>query len=634
MTASLGPPFTRRDLDIALELSGVGVFAWDIRAGTVIWSETLHRLFGFEPGGFDGELQTYQACIHPEDRTRVMQVISQALESRSDYTLTHRIIRRCDEVVRHIECRGGVQCSSDGTPERMTGSVVDVTERVLAEERARQHDEITALLNELATDYVYDVDLMAPTLAPVAVAGSFARLTGYQPEEIAERGGWLQIVHPEDRETLSRELGDRLGTNPFVSEYRIITAGGQIRWLRDHVRPQTDASGKVVRLLGGVQDITENRLLEERIRAAQRVEAVAQLAGTVAHDFNNLLTIIYGAAMQLVRDEPEANAEAFAALTTATERAAELSRGLLAMGPKPARSPRPVDLHSALGEVRPLLHRAVGSASLELVPPGEPCTVLVEPGQLHLVLLNLLINAAQAPGTSQITLRMGKRQLSDRDPGRPPELAPGTYGVIEVSDNGQGIPTEILPQIFDPFVTSRPGGTGLGLSIARGIVHRHHGALTARSKVGEGATFSIFLPCSCDNAQRPEPPRGARITDGGSECVLLIEPDSVLRATLQEELGALGYRVLCASDPEQALCLPRAELDRAALVIADEHAAPRPDSPLERAFHQRPTRPQILTMTGPDSAGGSALSVSKPFTIPGLARRIRDALDAARADQG
>ncbi|TVQ91663.1 MAG: PAS domain-containing hybrid sensor histidine kinase/response regulator [Deltaproteobacteria bacterium] len=634
MPHPLAPPFSRRDLDDALRFSGVGVFAWDIEAGTITWSDTLHELFGFNPGDFGGDLSAYQQCIHPDDRARVMQVVTQALERATEYTLTHRIVRRNDGQIRHVECRGGVLSSPQGRPLRMTGSVVDVTPRIESEERAREHEEITALLNELASDYVYIVDLTAPSLAPSAVAGSFARLTGYEPEEVAALGGWLQIVHPEDREALSRDLGAGLGPQPFISEYRIYTKAGDLRWLRDHVRPQLNASGDVVRLVGGVIDITEPRALEDRVRAAQRVEAVAQLAGTVAHDFNNLLTIIYGAAAQLVREDDARSAQAFSALTTATERAAELSRGLLAMGPRPARPPRPLELRTAMTEIEPLLRRAVGEASLSFALPDRPCRVFADSGQLQLVLLNLLINAAQASNQGNIQVRVQTRDLKPEDPARPPELNPGSYGLIEVSDDGPGIPADLLPQIFDPFVTSRPSGTGLGLAIARNIVHRHDGALTAQSSPGTGATFTVYLPSACASRTRPAK-RGARITNGGTECVLLIEPDPWLREQTQRGLAALGYRVHAAPDPCLALELPWADLEQAALVLADETADPHPDSPLICALRKRDMVPPILTMTHPRGTQGgrhdpAAHTVAKPFTISGLARRIRDVLDAVQ----
>ena len=644
MDAPSDSPFSRADLEAALEASRVGIWAWDVATNRVSWTPQLERLFGFEVGTYDGTLDTYRACIFPDDQPKVFEAIQAALASRADYLVEHRVVRRGDGRLLWVECRGSVEQGPDGKPTRMTGTVLDITARRAAEARLAERDEVTRLLGDFASDYVYTMDLSGPALVPTIVAGNFQRVTSYTVEELAERGGWMTIVHPDDRAPIAAELSKGAIDRPFISEYRIVTRDGEIRWLRDHGRPQVDAAGRFVRIVGGVQDITERRRLEEQVRQSQKMEALARLAGGVAHDFNNLLTVIFG-GVGLLQLSPHADrdAEAVEAIVTSAERAAELTRALLALGRRQLTVARPMPLADALVAAKPLLEKSVGGARLEVENLAR-CTVRVDVGQLQLVLLNLVVNARDASKPGDV-IRLVSREvtLDAGSPGRPAELAPGRYGAVEVVDSGGGIPPEVLPRIFEPFFTTKPAGqgTGLGLAISHGIVAQLGGAIAVRSRLGQGTTFTVYLPVS-DGAPQSDADRvESHVRAGGREVILLVEDEPRLRRLCARVLRDYGYSITEAASAEEALALDEAALARVSLVVSDVRMPGMDGLTLAKALGARRPSLKVLLMSGyaasddviSDLAAGTVPFLSKPFTPEGLARRVREVLDGAQSTQ-
>ncbi|MCC6337892.1 MAG: PAS domain-containing protein [Myxococcales bacterium] len=632
--------FTRQDLEAALDASRVGIWVWEVASNRVTWTPQLERLFGFEPGTYDGTFDTYRECIFPDDRGLVLGAIQSTLQTGDDYLVEHRVVRRGDASPIFVECRGRVERAPDGKPTRMTGTVMDVTARHLAEQQLAERDQIDRLLNELGSDYVYAADLRAPVLVPTIVAGSFERVTSYTPEEVGQRGGWFQLVHPDDRKALVERAAQGMGLRPFISEYRIVTRDGDVRWLRDHVRPQADATGRTVRIIGGVKDITDRKHLEEQAQQSQKMEALARLAGGVAHDFNNLLTVIFGGVGVLqLTPRADRDAEAVEAIITSAERAAELTRALLALGRRQLTVARPMKLSEALAAARPLLEKSLNDAvRLEVVDEAADTTVRIDAGQLQLVLLNLVMNARDAsPPGGTVKLVARAVELTPRGSVRPPELPAGRYGAVEIIDQGEGIPPQVLPRIFEPFFTTKPQGqgTGLGLAISHGIVSQLGGALAVKSRVGHGTTFTVYLPQSAASSSLPAPAEPMRMHPGGSEAILVVEDEPRLRRLVARVLKDFGYSVTEAGSAEEALALGEELHARLALLLTDVRMPGMDGHTLGRALRERHPGLKVLLMSGyaPDESvthdvtSGAVPFLSKPFTPDGLARRVRELLD-------
>jgi signal transduction histidine kinase/CheY-like chemotaxis protein len=316
---------------------------------------------------------------------------------------------------------------------------------------------------------------------------------------------------------------------------------------------------------------TANRALlgetEERVRLAgrlvevQKQEALGRLAGGVAHDFNNLLTVVSGEAELICRDPttPLHAQDSANAILAATQRAAELTRQLLAVARRQPSAPRAVDvgevLHANRRLLRPLFPESV---TLDL-DCAMDCTVSIDPTQLDQIILNLALNARDAivgAGTVRIT---GARRTLDAAQAQALGLTPGEWVRVEVTDTGEGIPAEVLPRIFEPFFTTKADGrgTGLGLSTVWGIASQARGTVRVTSTVGKGSTFSLWLPFSPRGAEVAGAPPAELISARPSATVLVVEDEPLVRRTVVLTLEREGYRVLTASDGEEALALLR-----------------------------------------------------------------------------
>jgi PAS domain S-box-containing protein len=618
----------------ALDAAKIGVWAWDRARDHLRWSARVAELFGMAPESFEGSFVDFSSRLHADDAGRVKAVIDAALEvGAQDYHVEYRVPQP-DGTERWLSSHGCVQLSASGKPIGMMGAVIDITERKAALDRQVAGQERYRLFTELASDYIYVVDFRAPALAPSIVAGSFERTTGYTPDEVAALGGWPKVMHPADHHTVEPLLKVLGEGRPFISEYRIVTKDGRTRWLRDRALPNLDpGTGELAGITGGVQDITERKALEEQLMHAQKMKAVAHLAGAVAHDLNNLLTVMYGAAAMMKADlSSERGKEAFDHLNQATQRAAELTRSLLTFGRRQVAEPRVIRLADIPEQSAPMLRRALGErVRLVVEDAAGDARVSADPSQFELALLNLAVNARDAMGSEgTVTLRSAVRQLSADDAERPPELAPGSYGTLEVRDTGSGIPREVMNHIFEPFFTTKDSGrgTGLGLATVHGVVVQHDGAIVANSEVGRGTSFVIYLPLSGGDVDRvvAHEPRNAV---GGTERILVVEDDALVRRSTLQQLEELGYSTTGVGTAEDAAPLS-GDHD---LILSDVRLPGMSGTELALALEH--TGPPVLLMSGfvEDEEQRSVIAtgrvpfIAKPFSRAGLARRLREALE-------
>jgi hypothetical protein len=323
-----------------------------------------------------------------------------------------------------------------------------------------------------------------------------------------------------------------------------------------------------------VRDISERRRLEEELRQAQKTEAVGRLAGGIAHDFNNLLTAVMGyTAIVLDRVGPGFPLRAeLEEVKRAGERAAALTRQLLAFSRRQMIHPKVLDLNVQVSAIEKMLRRIIPeSIRFELALAPDLGRVRADPGQIDQVVMNLALNARDAmPDGGTLTLATANAELSPSDAGRCPGMKPGGHVVLAVSDTGTGIPKEMLPHLFEPFYTTKGEGkgTGLGLATVHGIAKQSNGFITVASKAGDGTTFRVYLPRVEERAPGPSDSQ-IIVSVWGSETVLLAEDDGTVRLLVREALRAHGYRVLDAKDALEALRLAEREKDRIDLLLTD-----------------------------------------------------------------
>jgi two-component system, cell cycle sensor histidine kinase and response regulator CckA len=326
------------------------------------------------------------------------------------------------------------------------------------------------------------------------------RLFGYRVEEWVGKPGFFEehVLHPDDRAAVTAEMAaSRAHRRPFSRDYRLVRGDGRVVWVHDESVPVFGDNGEPEFIQGYFTDITERKQLERHLLQAQKSEALGRMAAGIAHDFNNLLTAISGYA-ELARRSMEPRNPARVHLQRISEtviRASRLTRQLLAFSRRGEVDERSVCPRELIHELEPiLLHIAGPNVQLDLDLAGE-LAVLVDPGQLEQVLMNLVSNARDA-GARRVEIRTTAARLAAGLESRRLGLAAGDYVALVVSDNGSGMDEETQARVFDPFFTTkhRDGGTGLGLSLAHSVIRQSGGAIEVTSSPGAGTTFRILLP--------------------------------------------------------------------------------------------------------------------------------------------
>jgi PAS domain S-box-containing protein len=465
--------------------------------------------------------------------------------------------------------------------------------------------------------------LVDMTIPPLFQSAQTEALLGYPMQRWFDEPRFSQqLIHPDDRE-INAELNERSLTEDVQGEYRMIRADGRIVWVLDHMTLVRDADGVAVAQQGFVVDISERKALEEQLGQAQRLEALGLLAGGIAHDFNNLLTAISGytgLALEHGGRENDLLRRDLREVRTATARAADLTRQLLAFGGRQVFARTVVDLNAIVLEAHSLLNRVIGE-KVSVVTRLDPelTRVYADAGQLGQVLVNLALNARDAMPDGG-TLTIGTTTV-DGD------------AVITIADTGHGMDEQTRARIFEPFFSTKGvgEGTGLGLAMVHGIIQQTGGAITVESVPGGGAAFRIVLPGTLDEPAESVVP----VEEGsprGSETILLVEDEDIVRRLVAEMLESQGYRVVVATGPNEAL-----EVTEPFDLLFTDVVMPSMSGP-ELAAQLIERRPDIgILFTSGYSAAAvadrSALIgdlLEKPFTIEQLARKVRAALDDRR----
>jgi len=410
-----------------------------------------------------------------------------------------------------------------------------------------------------------------------------------------------------------------------------------------HYAPTRDATGEVTGVIGVATDVTQSRHLEEQLRQSQKMEAVGRLAGGVAHDFNNLLTAMLGSCELLLGQLAPADPKRRYVLEIQKSgtRGALLTRQLLSFGRRELLAPRVLDLRAVVTEVEDLLSRLLGEDIDYRTRFGDDAAmVMADVGQIEQVLMNLVVNARDAmPGGGRLTVEVGGVELDEAYCAGHVDARPGAHVLLAVSDSGIGMPAEVAARVFEPFFTTkeRGKGTGLGLSTVYAIVQQWGGHIGVYSEPGKGSAFKVYLPRLAQAAGATETLCPGPVRPTGRETILLVEDEDGVRDIARETLLLHGYKVIEARDGEEALAMAGRAQQAIDLVLTDVVMPHLSGGQLvERLACSRPEL-RVLFMSGyPDDAvfrngllPAGAEFVQKPFSLEGLARRVREVLDAA-----
>jgi two-component system, cell cycle sensor histidine kinase and response regulator CckA len=485
----------------------------------------------------------------------------------------------------------------------------------------RESEERFRLLLEGIGAIVWEAD--PETVRFSYVSPQVEDLLGYPRDDWLEDGFWADHLHPDDRERTVDECRCAIAAcEDHELEYRMVASDGRAVWLRDSVRVALDQDGRPSLLRGVMVDMTERKSLEEQLQHAMKMEAIGRLAGGLAHDFNNLLTAVIAHAEHAAAEtaEPAVRAEMDGVLAAA-ERGAALTRQLLAFGHRSKPSPEPVHPNQLLRAMEPMLRRLLREnvdLQLDLRPVG---TVMIDPGQLEQVVMNLVVNAHEAmPDGGCLRISTGA-------------VAEERAGTIAISDTGPGIDVGDRERIFEPYFTTKPAGesSGLGLATVYGIVSAAGGRVTVGDGEAGGALFEVRLPLAGDAAAPAPPDRTApELAADARGTVLLVEDEAGVRAVVERMLESAGYAVVSAPGAREALAEAE-RLGEALDLLVTDVVMPEVGGP-ELAERLRATRPElpVLYMSGyapgerePGRDDARAGFLGKPFG----SRELLDAAD-------
>jgi two-component system cell cycle sensor histidine kinase/response regulator CckA len=483
----------------------------------------------------------------------------------------------------------------------------------------------------------------------VYASPSFKEVLGYAPEDLLGQS-CFSLIHPDDREEANHRFAQSLalGKRERV-EFRFKHSDGDWRTFESVENWICDSEGRPQRAILVSRDLTERKQAEkalrdseEQLRQSQKLEAVGQLAGGVAHDFNNLLTVITGYSDIVMRriGEGDPNHSKIEEIKRAADRAASLTRQLLAFSRKQVLQPKVFNLNDLVADMGKMLRRLIGEdIELATTLTGDVAQINADPGQIEQVLMNLVVNARDAmPGGGKITIETAHVEIDKAYAGMHVAVQPGPYAMLAVSDTGSGMDADTRKHIFEPFFTTKEQGkgTGLGLSMVYGIVKQSGGNIWVYSEPDQGTVFKIYLPTAAQEAGALRADAEYSALLGGSETILLVEDEPQIRQMAFEFLSERGYNVLMSSDGIAALGMLEQDQQPIHLILTDVVMPQMSGRELaERLVILKPES-KVLYMSGYTNDAiinhgvldAGTWFIQKPFSPEALARKVREVLDS------
>jgi two-component system cell cycle sensor histidine kinase/response regulator CckA len=619
-----------------LESSLDGVITLDQEGAIVEFSPAAEVIFGHRREDVLGRRMS-EILIPPALRERHEQGFARLLATGTAAILGKRVelsALRADGTEFPIELTvNAVQVEG---PPLFTSFVRDISERRRQEAQLRRSEARYRDLFENATDLIATVDLESRF---TDVNTAFAETLGYTREELIGRP-LADVVPVESQEPLQNARRGKIEkeVEGTVYEHELIAKDG--RRIEVEVASRLIVEdGEPVGTEAICRDVSERKQLEARLRQAQKMEAIGELAGGIAHDFNNLLTVINGNADRaLALDDIKEIKNSLGAVLKAGSSAGALTRQLLAFSRRQVLRPRVVALAEVISTSHEVLDRLLGDhVVLETNVDSAVGNIRIDPNQVEQVLFNLAVNARDAmPGGGLLTIAAADTVVDETYAAARIDLEPGNYVALTFTDDGLGMDEETQNRIFDPFFTTKDDGNGLGLATVYGIVKQSGGNISVHSEPGIGTTFKLLFPRVDEPAETREPPATPSGALTGCETILVVEDNELVLKLTAEILESLGYTVITAGCPDDALELASTLTEPLDLILSDVMLPGRSGPELVALLQRtRPTTKSLLTSgyapgltSEPGQSGSNQPFLAKPFTTAELAEHVRQVLDS------
>lgn len=543
---------------LAMTAANMGTWEWDPESNHIYWSAQNYLMLGYVAGAFELSYASWLELLHPEDAKAADHEVKGQIHSHNSFNLELRV-RGADGNYRWINHRGKVvRWSEAGNPLRVVGTNMDIDDRVQAEHKLQEGNRRLHALFDDANDAIIVSD--SENGAILEVNQSAERLMGMSRGELV--GSSLVELLPEAQRNLFRQQvkGTEKGADRYMLSTELSTRVRGVVPVEVRASRIWFPSGKQV-VMGIYRDISERCQLEAQLRQAQKMEAIGQLAGGVAHDFNNVIGAIM-LQLGMLKTDPRIPVDlknSLSMLEASSKRAADLTRQLLLFGRRQPMKLQLLDLDVLLTNLLKMLRRLIGE-NKQLDFTGQPNLHWLEadPGMIEQVVVNMVMNARDAMGPGgriqiESSLVEGQMPAPWSDKGERP--LPGRYLKLSILDNGSGMDDETQRKLFEPFFTTKEQGkgTGLGLATIYGIIKQHQGWIEVQSKPGSGSRFDVFLPARMPPAPAAQGTEGVAPFTRGSETILLVEDEHIVRTFTALALRSAGYTVIEAGDGEEAL---------------------------------------------------------------------------------
>ncbi len=561
---------SERRLHLATRAGKIGIWDWDVETNEIVWDVSMFSLYGISQEDFGGTYEAWGGLLHPDDRRFTADEIQAALRGEREYAPEFRIVRP-DGTIRIIKAVSKTIRDSKGKALRMVGTNIDITEQREAEaELAAEKERLAVTLRSIG-DGVIAVD----TANKIVVINKAAEvMTGWSQEEAVGRlfHDVFSIVNEQSRQPCENPVEKVLSKGEIIelaNHTILIAKDGRERSIADSAAPIRDAASRIIGAVLVFRDVTEREKTAQELQRIQKVESVGVLAGGIAHDFNNILAAILGnLSLSLLNENLAPTTRVFLqAAEKATLRARDLTHQLLTF----SKGGAPIKELSSLIEVIQdsadfVLHGK--QATCRVSCPDDLWLVNIDKGQISQVIQNLVLNASQAMvggGNIRISCVNAKEIAELTYSGN----RKGKYIKISISDDGIGIPTQLVDKIFDPYFSTKKEGSGLGLAICHAIISKHDGQIFVSSKPGVGTTFSIYLPAS-GNGQIHARDKGAVSSPAmGKLKIMILDDDEMVRDVAKSMLTLLGHEVIFATDGHEAVELYKKSGNSIDLMVMD-----------------------------------------------------------------